>query len=506
MKSVSPTADPVATDWLAARAAASPRALALAYGSATWTYAELDAHVDRLCALLVSRGVLPGDHLAARLPSTPTFVCLVHAAARLGLVLVPVNSRLTPAEAGWQIDHADARWLVTAEGDEHAATPGLPQPALIALPAEPGRLAEALAAQPARRPGVAQAREPGAIQAIVFTSGTTGRSKGAMVSFANHFWSAIGSASRLGAHPGDRWLSCLPLYHVGGLSILFRSCIFGSAVELHETFDPGRVRASLGAGQVTLLSLVPTMLYRLLEQSGADWRPPLRTVLLGGAAAPADLLARAAAAGVPVALTYGLTEAASQVATASVEETRRKPGSAGRPLLFTAVDICDETGRRLPDGAAGEIVISGPTVMAGYYRDDDATESVLRDGRLRTGDIGLLDAEGDLWVLDRRSDLIVCGGENVYPAEVENVLRSHPAVESACVVGLPDAEWGQQVAAVVTLREAAEVPDLLAFARDRLAGYKLPRLIVVADSLPLTSSGKVARRLVADQLMAGVNQ
>jgi O-succinylbenzoic acid--CoA ligase len=303
--------------------------------------------------------------------------------------------------------------------------------------------------------------------------------------------------------PGDRWLACLPLYHVGGLAVLFRSCLYGTAVVLHDGFDTAAVRRSLRDDDVTLVSLVPTMLSRLLHEGlTGDDAPVLRLILLGGATAPPALLAEALAARLPVAVTYGLTEAASQVATLLPDGMARKPGSAGRPLLFTTVTAVDDNGRELPPGEAGEIVVRGPMIMAGYYRDEPATAATLRDGRLYTGDIGYLDTDGDLWLLDRRADLIVTGGENVYPAEVERVLREHPAVALAAVVGLPHPDWGQQVAAAVVLRSpgAATADELLTHCRARLAGFKRPRQLVISDELPQTASGKIQRHLVAEQL------
>jgi O-succinylbenzoic acid--CoA ligase len=201
-----------------------------------------------------------------------------------------------------------------------------------------------------------------------------------------------------------------------------------------------------------------------------------------------------------VAPTYGLTEAASQVATMPPQDAARKPGSAGRPLLFTSVRIVNEAGQELPAGAYGEVVVSGPTVMRGYFNNPEATAKTLRDDQLYTGDIGYLDEDGDLWLVQRRSDVIVSGGENVYPAEVERALEQHPAVAVVCVVGLPHPEWGQQVAAAVVLREGqslAEV-ELLTFGRERLAGYKLPRVVRFVKSLPQTASGKIARQAVTE--------
>src|SRR5690606_31876585 len=211
-----------------------------------------------------------------------------------------------------------------------------------------------------------------AVQAIVFTSGTTGQPKGAMLTYGNHFWSAMASAYRIGVLPGDRWLSILPLYHVGGLAVLFRSCLYGTAAVLQEGFEVEAVNRSLDEEAITLASLVPTMLYRLLP-ARSSWPDTLRLVLLGGAAASPELVAQAAAAGVPVATTYGLTEASSQVATMLPEEVRRKPGSAGRPLLFNQVRIVDDSGAPLPAGEVGEIAVRGPAVMAGYYGEPEAT-------------------------------------------------------------------------------------------------------------------------------------
>ncbi|MEZ4516495.1 MAG: o-succinylbenzoate--CoA ligase [Chloroflexota bacterium] len=339
-----------------------------------------------------------------------------------------------------------------------------------------------------------------AIQAIVFTSGTTGRPKGAMLTYANHFYNAVGSAFRLGILPSDQWLVCMPLYHVGGMAIILRACLYGIAVILHDGFSPERVSSDLERLPISIVSLVPTMLFRLLPISQPERWKSLRFVLLGGGAATAELLQAAHQVGIPVATTYGLTEAASQVATMPPTQALGKPGSVGKPLLFTQVRITDESGTRLEQGEIGEIRVHGPGVFDGYYGNEQATERALPSGELRTGDLGYLDSDGDLWVVQRRSDLIVSGGENVYPAEVEQVLMQHPAVSAVCVVGLSDPEWGQRVAGLVVAEEVGSADDLIAFARLHLAAYKVPRTLVLADELPLTGSGKISRTAVADIL------
>jgi O-succinylbenzoic acid--CoA ligase len=309
---------------------------------------------------------------------------------------------------------------------------------------------------------------------------------------------------------------------VGGQAILFRSALYGTVVVLQQGFDPERINVSLDNDQITLVSLVPTMLHRLLE-TRTHWPDALRLILLGGAAADPSLIHRAnsLSAFQPVSLsalqpvsqsapqhsaliapTYGLSEAASQVATILPSEAQTKPGTVGKPLLFTTIRIVDEQGQTLPTGTIGEVVIKGPTVMSGYWQNPQATAQTIRDGELFTGDLGYLDGDGDLWLVQRRSDLIVTGGENVYPAEVENILRQHPGVAAACVVGIPHPQWGQQVTALIVPQpgQALTPEQLIVFARHHLAGYKIPRHIQFTDKLPQTASGKIERHTVQKQL------
>jgi o-succinylbenzoate---CoA ligase len=483
-------------NWLQARARATPERLALRDGGVAWRYSALARLVERVAGGLAAAGAGAVDHVGVLLPNGVLYAAVVHALAHLGAVLVPLNTRLTAGELAGLVEAASVRLLLYGRATKAVAADLLEITNVAALAVE-----ELPACAPAP-PAVPLDLD--AVQAIVFTSGTSGRPKGAMLTYGNHFWSATASAYHLGVLPDDRWLSILPLYHVGGLAVLFRSCLYGTAAVLQEGFDLEAVSRSLDEEAITIVSLVPTMLYRLLP-ARPSWPARLRLVLLGGAAASPELLARAAAAGVPVATTYGLTEASSQVATLLPDGVRRKPGSVGRPLLFSELRIVDEAGAPLPAGHYGEVIVRGPTMTAGYYGEPEATARALRDGWLHTGDIGYLDRDGDLWLVQRRSDVIVSGGENVYPAEVEAALREHPAVTAAAVVGLPDAEWGERVAALVVPAAGArlEAADLLAFLRGRLAGYKLPRTLRIVAELPQTASGKIARAAVRELLLAG---
>jgi O-succinylbenzoic acid--CoA ligase len=296
----------------------------------------------------------------------------------------------------------------------------------------------------------------------------------------------------------------MPLYHVGGLAIVLRCCLYGTTVVLQPGFESAAVAQALETQAVTLLSLVPTMLHRLLASHPESLTASrLRCLLLGGAATPPALLAQCLEMKLPGAPSSGLTEAASQVATAFPAEVRQNPqGGVGKPLMFTTVRIVDEGGQPCPPGKIGEILVSGPTVMAGYYNQPEATHKRLRNNEFQTGDMGYLDDEGNLFVVQRRTDLILSGGENVYPVEVEQVLKQHPAVEDTCVVGFEDAEWGQRVAAAIILKPgfSPTEEEILTFSRQRLAGYKQPRLIRFVAALPQTASGKIIREKVKELL------
>jgi O-succinylbenzoic acid--CoA ligase len=477
-------------DWLSMQATARPDGVALVVNEQQWTYAQLHQQVEKLSASLLFAGVRAGEKVAVWLPNGAAYVLLIHALMRIGAVLVPLNARLTVRELRYQIEQTDCRWIV-ARDPQALSGEGATTLAVDDLVSDRSRDAEL--------PPSTMTFDT--LQAIVFTSGTSGQPKGAMLTVGNQFYGAMASAYRIGTLPQDRWLCCLPLYHVGGLAIVLRCCLYGTTVVLHDGFDLDAIEHTLETQPITLISLVPTMLYRLLNVTqAAHALQRVRLVLLGGSAAAPDLIVRCEELNIPVAPTFGLTEACSQVATMLPEDVRHKAGSVGKPLPFTNIRVVNEQDKSLPAGEYGEVVVSGPTVMMGYYQQPDVTQRVLRGGELFTGDIGYLDADGDLWLVTRRSDLIVSGGENVYPAEVEQVLLQHPAVAAACVVGVPSVEWGQQVAAAVVLRDgvAMTTESLLAFSRERLAGYKQPRIVRFVEALPQTASGKIQRQAVID--------
>lgn len=458
--------------WLWQRAAQTPEKLALVCGAERLRFADLAARADDWAARLQAAGLGRGDRLALRLRPGVDFAALLHAAWRIGAIAAPLNLRLAQAELQSQLARIAPRLILDGE-------------ALVGE--QPEALPQTRAAAPEPPPPL----QPEAAALILFTSGASGFAKAACLSFGALEASARASAQRLQSSATDCWLACLPLFHVSGLSILLRSALDGSAVVLHEGFDAARVRRALATEGITHVSLVPTALSRLLEEGGAPGA--LRAVLLGGAAADAELCQRARRAGFPLLATYGLTEAASQVATMAPGDAPE--AGAGRPLPGTRLRIANAKGRALPPGESGEIWVRGPTLFMGYWKDEEASRAALRDGWLRTGDLGYVDSQGRLFVQGRRDDLIVSGGENIHPAEVEAVLLRHPGVREAAVCGLADSDLGQRVAAFIVAESGApSVQSLRQHCRAHLAGYKIPRSFQFATALPRTPLGKIMRR------------
>jgi O-succinylbenzoic acid--CoA ligase len=491
----------VIPNWLEQRAQTNPEHAALIYSGRAISYADLAARTAVACGRLHRLGVRRGDRVALLLAGRPEFAAILHALPYLGAVAVPLNRRLSPAETARQLADSGPRLLVydsTARETVAAVRRHLP---LFAASTDADPLDDdATLDDVSAEPDAGDARiDLQAVHSIIYTSGSTGHPKGVLLTYGNFFWSAVGSAFNLGVQRDDRWLACLPFCHVGGLSILLRSVIYGTTAVIHDGFDAVQVDRALEEERVTIVSVVANMLQRLLERRGDRPYPLwLRCVLLGGGLAPLALLQACRARGVPVVQTYGLTEAASQVTTIAPAEAERKLGSAGKPLLGTEITLSGPNGP-VPSDAVGEILVRGPTVSPGYL--DPADNVPREDGWLRTGDLGRLNSEGFLYVMGRHDDMIITGGENVYPAEVEAVLHGHPAVAEACVFGVADARWGQAVAAGVRLRvgTTAAPSELIEYVCQHLARFKAPRHIHFVQDFPRTASGKIIREQVREQ-------
>ncbi len=473
----------------------------------TWSYADLDADVRDTAGVLASQGIAPGDRVAVLMEPRPAFVRLVHATARLGAVLVPLNVQLTVPELREHASLVDPDLFVCESGTESVAEALVDGPTLSV---DRSRSPDGPRVEPHRW-------EEDEHRVVLFTSGTTGEPKGVPLTAGNLRASATASALRLGVLPDDRWLDPLPPYHMGGLAPIVRSAVYGTAVVLQREFDPDRTVTLATEYGVTGMSVVPTMLRRLLD---ADESLPetLRFVLTGGAPTPPALVARCAASGIPVCPTYGMTETASQVATATPGAAHERPESSGRPLSTTQVTVVNDDGERVPAGETGELVVDGPTVTPGYLdrnKQEGGEDESFGPHGFHTGDVGYRDESGYVYVLNRRSDRIITGGKNVHPGEVIAALRGLPGIADAFVLGLSDPEWGERVGALIVPAgddEGFDPSDKPISIReglgDRLAPYKHPRTVAVVDALPRTVSGTVDRdrarkRLLADGVEIG---
>ena len=475
----------------------APDRPALRRDDRSWTYRDLDRAVQEMADTLLLQGLGAGEHIALEFEPRHSFEFTIafHALHRIGLLPVPISLVLPPEERQRRRTQALVELVLTSESLEPALS-GKKKGASQAPPGLPDMTGE-------DADGALLARRLDTPAALCFTSGTTGVPRGAILTHGNFFWSALGSARNLGVRPGDTWLCCLPLHHVAGLSILTRSAAYGTAVLFQDAFDPDAVHQAIDGGDVTLLSLVPPMLERLLRtRRGRLFPTTLRAALIGGGPIPLALLEEAAELRLRALPTYGLTEAASQVTTLSLRQWPGGLATAGWPLHFVRVEIRAESGAVSGPEIEGDILVRGPSVMAAYFEDRESNAAAWDGPWFKTGDVGAWDAAGRLVVLDRRVDRIVVGGENASPAEVERVLALHPAVAEVCVVAVPAGAWGHEIAAAVTLRPGSDLTleELRSFAANSLAPFQLPRRLRVLDSLPRSPSGKLLRRTVRDLL------
>lgn len=525
-----PVAAPV-PDPLLVAARRRPEQTALISGTRRLDYRALARAALAVAGRLREMGIAPGDRVALLAAETAAAVVAIHGIRLAGAVLVPLQRR-SPAAELERLARRVQPALVVHDSATADAAGGL---AALAPIVDLGGLgAEPLDAEPvaAVRPGIrtgggrpagtagdpagrAAPLVPDRPGAILFTSGTTGLPRPAILRHRNLLASAAAWNAFLRPRRGDVWLSALPFSHVAGLGIILRATLAALPIVVHERFDPDAVLRDLRALRVSHLSLVPTQLRRLLDAAGPARieAPAVRGLLLGGAPIPPELVRQAVAAGLPIVPTYGLTEAASGVTALAPGDAVRHPESAGRPLSGIEVRVLGDDGDRAEPGQIGEILVAGPTVFAGYEDDPEATARALAGGWLHTGDLGALDEDGRLVVVERSAERIISGGENVSPTEVETVLTAHPDVAEAVVVGRPDPEWGSVPVAGVALRRGSPLADasadaleasLQAFAREHLAAFKVPKRIVRLDAVPRTSSGKIRRGVAAERIEAGL--
>lgn len=492
--------------WLPRRRLKNPDKTALVFGERSLTYREVADAVERAAAVLRARGVGRGDRVAYFGENSPRFLQTMFAAAHIGAVFVPVNTRLAPPEIAHILTDSGARIVIHDPGAGDRIRAAAPDADVLAADGPDGfdALAAAAAPDPVTEPSAAD--DPAA---IIYTSGTTGRAKGAVLTHANLTWVAINCIIDYDVSASDVALMISPLFHVASLGMGALPIVLkGATLVLEPGFDPGRALAQIERHGVTMLSGVPTTYQMMADHE--NWArtdlSSLRKLTCGGSPVPDRVMNAYEARGLSFSQGYGMTETAPGATSLASDMTRAKQGSVGLPHFFTDVRIMTEQGPAAP-GMVGEIEISGPNVFAGYNRLPDATAAAFTDdGWFRSGDLGYLDEDGYLHIAGRVKDLIISGGENIYPAEVENLISDVPGVTGVAVIGMPDPQWGEVPWAVLTVREGAQVDTetVRAHLDGRLARYKIPKRAVIVDELPRTASGKVRKDELRAQLLSAV--
>lgn len=495
-----------AASWLAKRAWLNGASEAVVEGTRRLTYVELDERATRLAHALRDRfGVRRMDRVATLMVNCTEFVELFFATARIGAILSPLNWRLVPTELDYQLRDSGARVLFVgpeqlglAEELSHDLAPA----GRVRSGEEYESLLAASEAAPVPEDEQARFADP---HLILYTSGTTGHPKGAVLTHANTFWNCVNVGTNVGLGPSDTTVSVLPFFHSGGIGLYLLPTLYvGGRVAIMRAFRPDALLELLRQYRVRALFGVPAIWLELLKRDAFSRSalPALNYCVSGGAPHPMAVMEDVARRGFAFLQGYGLTETAPGGTLMPPADWLRKLGSAGKPALHVELRVVDETGRDCRVDTIGEVLFRGPNVFAGYWGRPDATAlAFTADGWFRSGDLGRLDDEGFLTLVDRQKDMVISGGENVYSAEVEDVLFAHPAVAEAAVIGIPDPKWGESVFAVIVLRpdSHATVEDLIAHCRSHLARYKAPKAIAFVEALPRNAAGKVLKRELRDR-------
>lgn len=475
--------------WMERHARFAPASPAVRFEGRTLTYTELAERIRTAAGVLAARGVQSGDVVAYLGLNHPAALVLLFACARLGALFAPLNWRLAPPELARMLAQCTPR-VVFCDGAMQPVAANLG----ICLPVE------ILEKGDAEAPRAGDEDSP---VLLSFTSGSTGAPKGVVLTQRALFWNAVNSTHMHDLTSADRVLTTLPLFHVGGLNIQTTPALHaGACVTLHAKFDPQATLEALERERITLTVLVPAQLTALMALPG--WQradlSALRIIATGSTIVSEAFVRKACERGVPVIQVYGATETCPIAAYVRPSDAVRKAGSAGVAALHSELSIAAPDGAEAPAGEDGEILVRGPHVASGYWRSPAETERAFAGGWYHSGDIGHFDDEGHLHVVARLNDMIISGGENVYPAEVESVLLECPEVEEACVVGRPDERWGEAVVAAVVLRRGAQLTETQALGLfdGRLARFKQPRTVRFLEALPRSALGKVRREAVRE--------
>jgi long-chain acyl-CoA synthetase len=491
---------------LTASAERLPDASAIRLGETELSYAALDERSARLASLLIDKGLQRGDRVGVMLPNVPEFPIAYYGVLRAGGVVVPMNVLLKRREIAFYLEDSGAELLLAWHGFAGEACDGAADAGAEPIEVEPAAFAAMLAMHEPSAAVTETAEDDTAV--ILYTSGTTGKPKGAELTHANLSRNAeISSRTTCEVAAGDVVLGALPLFHSFGQTVGMNAALrVGACLTLVPKFDPGEALATMQRDRVTHFYGVPTMFGALLHHPERETfdTSNLRTCITGGASMPVEVLRGFEDAfGAIVLEGYGLSET-SPVASSNHPDKERKPGSIGTPLEGVEMRVVNEDDREVPRGEVGEIVIRGHNVMKGYWQRPDATAEAMRGGWFHSGDMARTDEDGYFYIVDRKKDLIIRGGYNVYPREVEEVLYEHPKIREAAVVGVPHDEWGEEIGAAVVLHEGEELSaeEVSAYVKERIAAYKYPRLVWFLEDLPKGPTGKILKREIETPAIA----
>ena len=496
--------------WSTVHAQRNPERVALidANTGRQFSFGELEQRTNALASALRTRGVRPGDRVALLAFNSPHFLEVALAVAKLGAVFVPINFRLTAPEVRYILDDAAPCVLFAStqalDIARAAAAGSLVREVLEIASADKraagdGAAYEQLIAGGDTQRVVARVGTDD-VASLMYTSGTTGFPKGAMLTHGNHLWNAFTHFSMTeGLTPRDVSLVAAPLFHIGAFGIFTLPLVYlGGTSVILESFNPAIWIDCVEQHRPTLAFCVPAM-WAAIAAAGLDGRQlsSLRYTISGGAPCPLVLIRQLREHGLVFTEGFGLTETAPVASALGADEVIKHAGSVGKPIAHVEYRIVGDDGREVPTGEVGELLIRGPNVFVGYWQKPDASREVLdEDGWFHSGDLARVDAEGYYYIVDRKKDMVISGGENVYPAEIEQVLYQRPEIAEVAVLGTPDARWGEAVTAVVALKagQQLDADELIAWARQRLAGFKCPRVVRFVDSLPRTTTGKLLKR------------
>jgi fatty-acyl-CoA synthase len=495
-------------NWLVKHSKNRPDRLAIVYKEKHYTYAEVNERVNRLANALLTKGVRKGDRVNALLFNSNEILESMFACAKIGALFVPINFRLSVDEV---------LYIVNDSRGYHFIYDARMKPLVDQLREKDSRLIEYIhvGSNPHKEDSVyenlianASTAEPEYdigledVHMMMYTSGTTGKPKGAMLTHGNTQWNAINFINTIPFDYTDSTLSVAPLFHIGGMSVMTTPLFYlGGTVFLDDMFDPTRVMQKIHDERITSMFLVPAMWQALTNVENFDNYDisSLRLAVSGGAPCPITVIEFFQKRGLPFYEGFGLTETAPFVCILDKENTIRKNGSVGKTPIHTSVRIVDPNDRDVPPGEVGELIVNGPNVMAGYWNKPKATKEAIKNGWFYTGDLAKFDDEGFIYIVDRKKDMIITGGENVYPIEIEQLLFRHPNIREAAVIGCPDEKWGESIKAIVALKDSDQplsALDVEAFLNGKIARFKIPKQVEIVDVLPRNATGKILKTVL----------